>query len=74
MQQIELKPCPFCGRVDKLIIDEIHHRLDDIVIRQYRICCSAAGDNTGCGASCGYQMTEEEAIKAWNRRDGNEQT
>jgi len=64
----ELKPCPFCGRVDKLIIDEVHQRMDDIVIRQYRVCCSAAGDNTGCGASCGYQLTEEEAIERWNRR------
>ena len=63
-----MKSCPFCGMVDKLVIDEVHYRLDDIVIRQYRVCCSAEGDNTGCGASCGYQRTEEEAIERWNRR------
>ena len=72
--QTELKPCPFCGRVDKLIIDEVHQQRGDFVFRQYRVCCSAAGDNTGCGASCGYQMTEEEAIERWNRRANDEQT
>ena len=68
----ELKPCPFCGRVDNLIIDNAHYRLDDCVIYNYRVCCSAAGYNTGCGASCGYRQTINEAIEAWNRRATDE--
>ena len=72
MTMNELKPCPFCGRIDKLIINEVHHSLDDMVIKQYRVCCSAEGDNTGCGASCGYQPTEEEAVKAWNMRNAQD--
>lgn len=63
-----LEPCPFCGRTDKLIINEVRHQLDDIEIKQYQIVCSAAGDNTGCGGSCGFQRSVDEAITAWNRR------
>lgn len=67
MLEQTLMPCPFCGRVDKLIIDEtIPHHIHPI--KQFRICCNAEGDNTGCGASCGYQMTKEKAIEVWNNR------
>lgn len=63
-----LKPCPFCGRVDKLNVREIKQILDEIVIKQYSVFCDASGDKTGCGASCGYRRTRNEAVKAWNRR------
>ena len=66
---IDLKPCPFCGRKDKLIVHEIKHELDNIEISQYTVVCDASGDNTGCGGNCGYgHFTKEEAIEAWNRR------
>ena len=36
------------------------------------IVCNASGDNTGCGANCGYgHFTKQEAIEAWNRRADN---
>lgn len=66
--QTELKPCPFCGRTDKLVFYETVQEFDDCEIHQYTIYCDASGDKTGCGASCGYQRTKEEAIEAWNRR------
>ena len=66
--QTDLKPCPFCGRTDKLVFYETVQEFDDCKIHQYTIYCDASGDKTGCGASCGYQRTKEEAIEAWNRR------
>ena len=69
MNKIELKPCPFCGRTDKLIIHEVSQRLDDTDIKQYAVVCNTSGDNTGCGANCGYEhFTKQDAIAAWNKR------
>lgn len=69
----QLKPCPFCGRTNKLIIHEMSQRLDDTDMKQYTVVCNASGDNTGCGANCGYgHFTKQEAIEAWNRRADNE--
>ncbi len=73
----ELKPCPFCGGVehikpdfDEVFFDTKH--LDDYFDEEnatwtgfYVICNDLEG---GCGASSGYEHTEEEAIAAWNRR------
>lgn len=64
----ELKPCPFCGRNNGLLISSIHHRLDDIVYDQWSVFCDASGGKTGCGAMCGYHDTKTQAIEAWNRR------
>ena len=69
----QLKPCPFCGRTNKLIIHEVRHLIDGTGIKQYTVVCNASGDNTGCGANCGYgHFTKQEAIEAWNRRADNE--
>lgn len=65
----KLKPCPFCGRTHGFLIKSVTHRLDDIMYEQWTVFCDASGDKVGCGASCGYRMTKEEAIAAWNRRD-----
>ena len=76
MADIKLKPCPFCGRNHGLLITSIHHRLDDVIIDQWSVFCDASGDKCGCGASCGYYHSKEEAIRAWNRRasDDRERT
>jgi len=69
MNKIELKPCPFCGRTDTLIIHEVSQRLDDTDIKQYTVICNTSGDNAGCGANCGYRhFTKQDAIAAWNKR------
>lgn len=74
MNKIELKPCPFCGRTDTLIIHEVSQRLDDTDIKQYTVICNTSGDNAGCGANCGYRhFTKQDAIAAWNKRKEKEQ-
>ena len=69
--KMSLKPCPFCGKTDALIILKNQSGIDDIVFNQYQICCSCeTGDNAkdGCGSSSGWKMSLEEVIDAWNRR------
>lgn len=69
MDKIELKPCPFCGRTNTLIIHEVIQQLDDTDIKQYTVICNTSGDNAGCGANCGYRhFTKQDAIAAWNKR------
>lgn len=69
MDEIKLKPCPFCGRTDTLIIREVSQRLDDTDIKQYTVICNTSGDNAGCGANCGYRhFTKQDAIEVWNKR------
>lgn len=60
---IDLKPCPFCGKSDYLVVLAEGH-CDN---RQYQIVCDASGEG-GCGASCGWQDSLKEAKEAWNRR------
>lgn len=69
-----LSPCPFCGRKGKYI--SIAECCDDICnidyckgcdrMKYYTVVCNA--QKGGCGASCGWKPTEEEAIEAWNTR------
>ena len=69
MNEIKLKPCPFCGRSDTLSINEVSQRLDDTDIKQYTVICNTSGDNAGCGANCGYRhFTKQDAMNAWNKR------
>lgn len=61
----ELKPCPFCGsadiRIDRSLL------LRDPPIRLYGITCRQ------CDATVGHNfISEEAAIKAWNRRTYDE--
>lgn len=62
MRQIELKPCPFCG------YKEINTTIGDYdgLFDNVRMWCDR------CGASV-TSMTEEKAIRKWNRRADNEQ-
>lgn len=54
----DLKNCPFCG--GKAIT---RRRSPDHIMRnKYFICCSECKNKTG------YYDSEEEAIKAWNKR------
>ena len=52
----ELKPCPICGR----------QPCDWIWNNGYMIECHQADHRVMCEAKC-----KEDAIKAWNRREGD---
>lgn len=52
----ELKPCPFCG--SKNVIMKRYHGL-------FGVECDSC-----YRPSWGYWKTKEQAIKAWNRRQG----
>ena len=55
MSMSSLKPCPFCGTPDPLLLHS-----DDT--DSWRVLC------TWCGASSAERGTEEKALDAWNRR------
>lgn len=61
-------PCPFCGEVEYLRIDDASE-LEECTTGIAVICDATKG---GCGATCGYQPTEEKAITAWEQRKKNE--
>ena len=61
MDEIKLKPCPFCGKVPI----PIGHGMSTGDSIFWVRCC-------GCGASTTLFNSEEAAKKAWNRRVENE--
>lgn len=58
---MELKPCPFCGGLDL----EVRHG-------KYMWWIECA--DSDCRASGGAKYQKNEAIEAWNRRVGEEET
>lgn len=59
----ELKPCPICGEPPEC---DRYHRYNELSLEtEYRFKYSC------CGFSSGLCKTEEEAMKAWNRRADN---
>ena len=76
----ELKPCPFCGGT-RLFVGTIaecemqgkNHPDQEFNSEHYVAVCDYS--EGGCGASTGGSArTEEEAIRAWNRRANNGKT
>ena len=66
---MRLKPCPFCGKTDSLVVWAEGD--------QYHVVCDAADcadgtSNGGCGASSGFADSIAEAAKAWNKRFNEE--
>ena len=60
MSEIELKPCPFCGKEAK-----IRYNRDD---EQYRVLCGTKWCR-GNMAKEDYWPTPEEAAEGWNERN-----
>ena len=62
MEEIELKPCPFCGGKGVEILEDENKYL----YYRYMAQCQK------CGANAKLSRTKEEARKAWNRRADND--
>ena len=66
-----LKPCPFCGKTDTLIMAD---DWDDLAVldveptsdNSFAVTCDFTAG--GCGAQGGYRKTPEDAEAAWNAR------
>ena len=76
MGKIKLKPCPFCGKIDTLIISNCveleecdnFERCTNGIFKT--VCCDMS--KGGCGASSGYVAGEKRAIERWNKRSGEQ--
>lgn len=72
MNEIKLKPCPFCGSI---IAPRVMDQNEAMWIGpdpdydgdlEIVVCC--ASRKGGCGASTGLCDTSERAVEAWNKR------
>ena len=66
MNEVELKPCPFCGSKEAPALVTIDGKEKDGFINSYCVVCYCW--DWGCGASGGMYHSKEEAVEAWNRR------
>jgi Lar family restriction alleviation protein len=60
MKEVKLKPCPFCG--SKFAPD-----FEEDAYHNFRVLCR------GCGASTALNARLIDAVKAWNRREPNDE-
>lgn len=56
MNEVKLKPCPFCGGQTDMATG----------IGDYRVICK------NCGAATASASTRGAAVKAWNKRNGHQ--
>ena len=75
MSDTKLKSCPFCGKEVQIIsncieLEECENFEECTGNTLSTVVCNFK--KGGCGATGGYRVTKEEAIKAWNRRASNE--
>ena len=57
---VEVKPCPFCGKTEGIMLEEYKHTVGN----RWRIrCCYCMA-----GIDRGYDQTPHELIDAWNMR------
>ena len=76
MDEIKLKPCPFCGGTKIFVgsvaeielTDECDENYDSYNSQFQVVCDFNVG---GCGASSGSYRRKTTAIEAWNRRADN---
>ena len=57
----ELKPCPFCGNDESVMIEKYGTQAGD----RYRVICPECMANVDNG----YAQNAKQAVKAWNRRE-----
>lgn len=63
-----LNQCPFCGSQTAHRIETSDGLQFQIEYLFYTVVCDGSPKSGGCGATCGFQETEEEAVEAWNKR------
>ena len=66
MQAYQLLRCPFCGTeaAEMLTQEELwDYPMNSI---RYTVCC--ARSRGGCGATCGFHETKQQAASRWNTR------
>lgn len=62
-----LARCPFCGKEVAYLLSQAEMwDTDEDLVDRYTVVCDA--DKKGCGATCGFRKTKEEAANSWNRR------
>ena len=66
----ELKPCPFCG-ASGISVHLSREKGANDTKWQYQVVCNY--NLLGCGASGCYSDDPKEAVKAWNRRAGEQE-
>ncbi len=65
---VELKPCPFCGGKAISLLHTEHKNLNN---RKFFFSCNDCGANVfleGEGKYKSAEQTEDEAVALWNRR------
>ncbi len=63
----QLQRCPFCGKDSTIIISQADLWEDfSTNSDRFTVCCSI--DERGCGATCGFHGSVEEAVSRWNTR------
>lgn len=61
MNNLDLKTCPFCGRIPKYVKDKSQPNWENETYELHSIVCD-------CGIKAGSFNKKETAIKIWNRR------
>lgn len=75
MPEMNLKPCPFCGREVTTKVSVIRGLTQDRI--RFAVCCPACciqqeTDIVNHDTFIETEKSMRRAIEAWNRRDGNE--
>lgn len=72
---VELRECWCCGSTEHLEVkrsDEMRIQPHPGADLGYAVMCAVAvggrGEDSGCGASCGFYASASEAVTAWNTR------
>ena len=59
-ESVEVKPCPFCGESENIVLEEYEAKIGT----RWRILCG----NCMGGIDRGYDQTPYSLIGAWNKR------
>lgn len=76
VEEVALKPCPFCGSAEHLEVIHADELRDDGCESDsgdaYTVICNYL--EGGCGATCGFSTKKGDATIRWNTRAGRRTT